>query len=88
MSNPWSDFTKRLVLIGALIGLALILYRFSAIIPPLVITAMLAYLLNPPVEFICAHTRLSRTWAVIIVYLLLLIILSLGPAILVVSLNS
>ncbi len=81
MSNPWSDFTKRLVLIGALIGLALILYRFSAIIPPLVITAMLAYLLNPPVEFICAHTRLSRTWAVIIVYLLLLIILSLGPAI-------
>jgi len=81
MSNPWSDFTKRLVLIGTLIGLALILYRFSAIIPPLVITAMVAYLLNPPVELICTHTRLSRNWAVVIVYLLLLIILSLGPVI-------
>jgi predicted PurR-regulated permease PerM len=81
MSNSWSDFTKRLVLIGAVIGLMMMLYRFSAIIPPLVITAMLAYLLNPLVEFICVHTRLSRTWAVIVVYLLLLIIFSLGPAI-------
>lgn len=81
MSNVWSDFTKRLVLIVTLIVLMLILYRFSVIIPPLVVTALLAYLLNPAVELVCKHTRLSRTWTILVIYFLLLIILSLGPAI-------
>jgi predicted PurR-regulated permease PerM len=81
MSKRWSDSTKRLVLIGVVIALLLTLYRFRAIIAPTVIAIILAYILNPLVRFIQARTRLSRAWAVSILYLILIVLLSLVPAI-------
>jgi predicted PurR-regulated permease PerM len=81
MSKRWSDSTKRLVLTGVVIALTLTLYRFRAIIAPTVIAIILAYILNPLVKFIQARTRLSRTWAVSILYLILTALLSLVPAI-------
>jgi predicted PurR-regulated permease PerM len=81
MSKRWSDSTKRLVLTGVVIALILTLYRFRTIIAPTVIAIILAYILNPLVRFIQARTRLSRTGAVSILYLILTALLSLVPAI-------
>lgn len=81
MSKKWSDSTKRLVLSGVVIALLLTLYRFRAIIAPTVIAIILAYILNPLVKFVQARTRLSRAWAVSILYLVLIVLLSLVPAI-------
>jgi len=81
MSKRWSDSTKRLVLTGVVIALALTFYRFRAIIAPTVIAIILAYILNPLVRFMRARTGLSRGWAVSILYLMLIVLLSLFPAI-------
>jgi len=81
MSRKWSDSTKRLVFIGVILVLALTLYRFRAIVAPIVIAIILAYILNPLVKFIQTRTRLSRGWAVSILYLFLVVLLSLVPAI-------
>jgi predicted PurR-regulated permease PerM len=81
MSRKWSDSTKRLVMTGVIIALILTLYRFRAIIAPTVIAIILAYILNPLVKFIQTRTGLSRAWAVSILYLILIILLSLVPAI-------
>jgi predicted PurR-regulated permease PerM len=81
VSKRWSDSTKRLVITGVVIALIWTLYRFRAIIAPTVIAVILAYILNPLVKFIQARTRLSHTWAVTILYLILIVLLSLVPAI-------
>ena len=77
MSKSWSETTKWLVIVSSLLALVWIVYRFSQIISPLVIAVILAYVLNPPVRFLTARARLSRTWAVASVYLALIVILSL-----------
>jgi predicted PurR-regulated permease PerM len=81
MSKRWSDSTKRLVFTGVVIALILTLYRFRAIIAPTVIAIILAYILNPLVKFIQTRTGLARAWAVSILYLILIVLLSLVPAI-------
>ena len=77
MSRRWSDSTKWLVILGSLTVFAWILYRFSRIISPLAIAFILAYVLNPLVRFVTTKTKLSRTWAVVSVYLALIVILGL-----------
>ena len=77
MSKSWSESTKWLVIISSLLALVWIVYRFSQIISPLAIAVILAYVLNPPVRFLTARTRLSRTLAVASIYLALIVILSL-----------
>ncbi len=77
MSKSWSETTKWLVIVSSLLALVWIVYRFSQIISPLVIAVILAYVLNPPVRFLTARARLSRTWAVASVYLALIVILGL-----------
>ncbi len=75
MSRSWSQSTKWLVIISSLAALVWIIARFSQIIAPLAIAVILAYVLNPPVRFLTAKTKLSRTLAVASVYLALLVIL-------------
>jgi len=77
MSRRWSDSTKWLVIISSLVVIVWVLYRFSQIISPLAIAVILAYVLNPPVRFLTTKTKLSRTWAVVSVYLALIVILGL-----------
>ena len=77
MSKSWSQSTKWLVIISGLAALVWIVYRFSQIISPLAIAVILAYLLNPPVRFLTTKTKLSRTLAVVSVYLALIVILCL-----------
>jgi predicted PurR-regulated permease PerM len=77
MSKSWSESTKWLVIISSLLALVWIIYRFRQIISPLAIAGILAYILNPPVKFLTTRTKLSRTWAVVSVYLALVVILGL-----------
>jgi predicted PurR-regulated permease PerM len=83
MSKRWNDSTKRLVFTGVIIALTLTLYRFRTIIAPTVIAIILAYILNPLVKFIQTRAKLSRAWVVSILYLILIVLLSLVPAIVV-----
>lgn len=66
--------------------MALVLYRFRQLLPPLVIAIMLAYVLNPLVGLIVQRTGLPRIAAVALLYLILVLLLALLLILLVPSL--
>ena len=76
-SHLWSSTTKLMVVTGGAVLVALMLYRFRQLLPPLVIAIMLAYVLNPLVGLIVQRTRLPRTAAAALLYLILIVFLSL-----------
>lgn len=81
-SGPWSESTKRWVIAGLIVGGAALVLRVRTLLPPVILACLLAYLLNPLVaQFM--RWRLSRTKATIVTYLLLLLAVVLGAAILV-----
>lgn len=71
--HRWSASTKRIVVVIILVVLALILYRFRAVIPPLVIAVLLAFILDPITDFLTDHLRLSRGMATTVVFLALIL---------------
>jgi predicted PurR-regulated permease PerM len=73
-SPKWSSNTKIIVTVTAVILIIALALRFTAIIRLLTIAAILAYLLNPLVVFIHTRTRLSRSAAIALVYLVLIIV--------------
>ena len=80
MSEPsprWSVTTKRTVVLVILVLVALILYRFRAIVQPLAIALFLAFIVEPAVTFLVKRLRISRTAAATIV-ILSLVVLVLG----------
>ncbi len=81
MSRPWSDTTKRSVVIGlALLGmLALVLLR--SLIAPVAIAVIIAYILFPLVDAVQARTRLPRSLTVLLVDAVALVIVGIIPAI-------
>jgi HAD superfamily hydrolase (TIGR01549 family) len=79
VSTEWSPTTKRLVIIGLIIVLLLALYVFRAILPPVAIALVLAYLLKPIADFVERRTRLSRTVSVLGVFLVLLVLIAVIP---------
>lgn len=83
MSPSWSPTTKRIVLIGVLIVLAYVVAQFGKIIPPLLVAVILSYILHPFAGLFEVRFRMPRTWAVTLVYLILIALLALAPAILV-----
>lgn len=70
MSKEWSRPTR--YFIAALIFFLgiVFLYQARALISPLAIAALLAYVLNPLVTFVNKQAKLSRTWVVALVYLI------------------
>ena len=63
-----------------LIGLAI--WQFSIVLAPLVVAVIIAYLLNPLVNWVTVSTRLKRRWAAPIIYVaFLLVFLVLIPTI-------
>jgi predicted PurR-regulated permease PerM/phosphoglycolate phosphatase-like HAD superfamily hydrolase len=83
ISTEWSRTTKRLVVVGLIIVCLLILYVFRALLPPVGIAFVLAYILKPVVDFVERRTRLPRTLAVLLVYLVLVLLLSTIPVVVV-----
>ncbi len=70
-SAPWGQDTRRWVLIGLAVALALMLYWIREIIPVLILALLLAYLLNPLVVLLRHRLKISRLQATILLYLAL-----------------
>ncbi len=77
MSRPWSDTTKRWVALGLVLAGLAVLYRVRAVLPPVILACLLAYLLSPVVDRL-SHPRISRNVATTIAYVLLLLALVLA----------
>jgi predicted PurR-regulated permease PerM len=75
VNRGWSRATRYLVLIIVLMGLVWLLFAVRALIGPLVIAALLAYVLNPAVTLITNRTKLSHNLSASLVYLLFLAVL-------------
>jgi predicted PurR-regulated permease PerM len=76
MAEPvrrWNTSTKRTVVVVLLVLLALVIYRFNAVIPPLMIAFLLAFVLDPIVDFITARLHLSRGLAASLVFFILIL---------------
>lgn len=82
MSKPWSESTKRWVVVGLVVGGSLLLYRVRSLLPPVILACLLAYLLTPVVDLF-KRVRLSRTKATVVTYLLLLLVIVLAVSLLV-----
>jgi predicted PurR-regulated permease PerM len=83
MEKSWSPTTKRIIVVGSVIALFLIFSRVSAILPPLIVTVILAYILSPIADFLSARLHLKRTLVVIIIYLILVAGIVTLPALLI-----
>lgn len=77
----WDAGTKRLVGTILFVLLALVLYRFRAVLPPLILAFLIAFILDPVVDFLQARVRISRTGATALVFLALLALIALAPVI-------
>jgi len=64
----WSGSFRNLVLVGSGLLLLGLLWYARELISPLIIAALLAYVLNPAVDVLTRQTRLSRRVSVILVY--------------------
>jgi predicted PurR-regulated permease PerM len=82
VSRPWSDTTKRWVALGFVLAGLAVLYRVRALLPPVILACLLAYLLSPVVDRL-SHPRISRNVATAITYVLLLLALVLAAYMLV-----
>lgn len=69
MSKVWSRSTRYLVLILVLIFSFLLLYQSQALLGPLAVSALLAFVLNPLVSFAHERMKLQRFLVVLLVYL-------------------
>lgn len=68
-SRSWNKTTRYFIATLVLAGLIWLVVAAKAIIGPLAIAALLAYVLNPAVTFVNKRTRLKRQWVVIFVFL-------------------
>ena len=68
----WSPMTKLVVVILALTVFIYLLFRFSVVLPPLILAVILAYILSPAVNFVEKRIRLPRGLAILFAYILLL----------------
>jgi predicted PurR-regulated permease PerM len=77
-TQRWSWPVKLIVALGLLILVAVIVIRYydnlRVIVPPLVIAFLIAFILDPIVDFLTERTRLSRGLATTLVFMVLLII--------------
>jgi predicted PurR-regulated permease PerM len=87
MNDLWSRRTPYLLLSASITALFWLLVAIRALIGPLIIAAVLAYLLYPAVTWVKAHTRLRHGLSASLVYTLFLISiaaipLAVGPSVL------
>lgn len=71
-SPKWSSSSKRLIVL-ILFGLAMLgIYRLRQLLLPFIMALIVAYLIEPVVNFLTDHTPLKRIWAIVVVYLLII----------------
>jgi predicted PurR-regulated permease PerM len=74
-SPRWDIATKRIVAISMLLALAFAVYLFSDLILPIAVAVLLAFILNPVVDFLERHLHSPRGLATGLVFLVLVIVL-------------
>ncbi len=77
----WSQNTKQLVGAALLILVGLTIYRFRSLLPPVIIAALLAYVLSPIVSWLSKNLRIKRGLATVLLYLIGLAAMAAAPAI-------
>ncbi|MBN1536784.1 MAG: AI-2E family transporter [Anaerolineales bacterium] len=73
--SHWSISTKIIVSLLLLAFFVFLLFRFSSIIAPVVISILLAYILSPVVNLIQNRLGLHRAIAIILAYILLVLLI-------------
>jgi len=66
--NEWSRATRYWIVSVLVILLCIFLWLTRELVSPLLIGALLAFVLNPAIGFLTKHTRMSRSLAVTIVF--------------------
>lgn len=84
----WSPRTKLTVILLLLALFVYLLYRFSAVLTPLILALILAFVLTPIANWIEAKLRLSRAFATVLAYVVLIVLLSLIPLVIIPPLNA
>jgi HAD superfamily hydrolase (TIGR01549 family) len=84
--SSWSNTTKLIVLAILLILAGWVVTRFSAAIPSLIVSALLAFLLTPPTNWLIRRTGMPRGLAVALVFMVVLAFLILAPVLITPSL--
>lgn len=74
-SPPWSPNSKRLVSLVLLALSLLLVYRVRVLLLPLVMAAIVAYLVEPMVKGLVKRIRIQRTFAIVLIYLVILAVL-------------
>lgn len=69
--HRWDTATKRMVAVGFLLFLTLVVYQFRSLLRPLVIAFLLAFILNPIVDFLENRVGMHRGIATGLLFLLL-----------------
>lgn len=69
----WGTATKRIVVIMSLVLLALVVFRFSALLRPLMLAFLIAFIINPLVDLLEDRVGLHRNLATILVFLILVL---------------
>jgi predicted PurR-regulated permease PerM len=73
-SPPWGGMTKAFVALAILVVVAGLLIRFHTIVPLLIVSGILAYLVLPVVRYMTEKTPLSWGWVTNLLFLLLILI--------------
>lgn len=81
MTQRWDVGTKRLIGTVVFVLVALILYRFRAVLPPLILAFLLAFILDPVVDFLEGRARIPRTGATVLVFLTIIAMAVTAPVI-------
>lgn len=71
-SQRWADPTKRIVASVILLLLIIITYTFRHLLPPLAIATLLAFILDPIVDFFEERTNISRSLVTTLLFLILI----------------
>ncbi len=79
-SKPWSSSTKRFVLIGIVLLMALAVARFSHALAPLLVAVVIAYVLHMPVNWLARRApRVPRKLIAVVMYIAFYAVLALIP---------
>mgnify|MGYP001365228649 CR=1 FL=1 len=79
-SPPWSTGTKRLILITLALIFVLFVLRVKILLPPFILAVILAYLVEPLVNFVTRRIPIPRVLTLVLIYLVIIAALVAIPA--------
>lgn len=82
VSPPWNRTTRRIVSLVLIAILLLVAWRFQGLIVQVILAALAAYLLNPLIHTVQVRTPLGRVAATLLIYILIVVIVLGGIALL------